>query len=224
MKLRLRNLRGQNVGEVDVRDDVFAVPMKPALVHQVMVGQLANARQGSAATKTRARVSGGGAKPRPQKHSGRARAGSIRAPQWRGGGVVFGPAPRSFRQRTPKRMRRQAMLAVLSDRAREGALVVIERLELESMKTREMAEDLRALGAESSVLLVGDGADPSVLRCARNIPRVKMLPAALLNTVDLLNHRMIVMTVDAVRKAEATWGGPFARRGEPAVALASEES
>ncbi len=207
-----------------MRDDVFGVPMNQSLVHQVMVGQLANARQGSAATKTRGHVSGGGAKPRPQKHSGRARQGSIRSPQWRGGGVVFGPTPRSFRQRTPKRMRRQAMLAVLSDRAREGALVVLERLELESMKTKEMAEGLRALGAESSVLLVGDGADPAVLRCARNIPRVKMLPAALLNTVDLLNHRMLVMTVDAVRKAEATWGGPFTRRGEPEIALAGEES
>ena len=224
MKLPLKNLQGKDVGEIDVRDDVFGVPMNPALVHQVMVGQLANARQGSAATKTRARVSGGGAKPRPQKHSGRSRQGSIRAPQWRGGGIVFGPTPRSFRQRTPKRMKRQAMLAMLSDRAREGAIVVLEGLELESMKTKAMAEGLRAIGAESSVLLVGDGADPSVLRCANNIPRVKMLPAALLNTVDLLNHRLLVMTVDAVRKAEATWGGPFVRRKEPAVALAGEES
>ncbi len=137
VKLGLRNLRGENVGEVDVRDDVFGVPMNQALVHQVMVGQLANARQGSAATKTRAQVSGGGAKPRPQKGSGRARAGTTRAPHWRGGGTVFGPTPRSFRQRTPKRMKRQAMLAVLSDKARGGGLVVLDRLELESMKTRE---------------------------------------------------------------------------------------
>ena len=223
VKLRLRNLRGENVGDVDVRDDVFGVPMNQPLVHQVMVGQLANARQGSAATKTRGQVSGGGAKPRPQKGSGRARAGTIRAPQWRGGGTVFGPTPRSFRQRTPKRMKRQAMLAVLSDKAREGELVVLDRLELESMKTKEMAEGLRTLGADSSVLLVGDGADPSTLRCARNIPKLKMLPAALLNTVDLLNHRKLVMTVDAVRKAEALWGGPFTRRKDPAVAVADED-
>ena len=223
MKLGLRNLRGENVGEVDVRDDVFGVPMNQALVHQVMVGQLANARQGSAATKTRAQVSGGGAKPRPQKGSGRARAGTTRAPHWRGGGTVFGPTPRSFRQRTPKRMKRHAMLAVLSDKAREGQLVVLDRLELESMKTREMAKVLEALDADSSVLLVGDGADSSTLRCARNIPKVKMLPAALLNTVDLLNHRKLVMTVDAVRKAEALWGGPFTRRKDPAVAVAHED-
>ena len=223
VKLGLRNLRGANVGEVDVRDDVFGVPMNQALVHQVMVGQLANARQGSAATKTRAQVSGGGAKPRPQKGTGRARAGTTRAPHWRGGGTVFGPTPRSFRQRTPKRMKRQAMLAVLSDKAREGELVVLDRLELESMKTREMAEGLRALDADSTVLLVGDGADPSTLRCARNIPKLKMLPAALLNTVDLLNHRKLVMTVDAVRKAEALWGGPFTRRKNPAVAVAGED-
>jgi large subunit ribosomal protein L4 len=222
MKLKLRNLQGQDIGEIDVRDDVFDVPMNQALVHQVMVGQLANARQGSAATKNRARVSGGGAKPRPQKHSGRSRQGSIRSPQWRGGGVVFGPTPRSFRQRTPKRMRRQAMLSVLSDRAREDALVVVEHLELESIKTKAMAEGLRALGAESSVLLVGDGADSAVLRCARNIPKVKMLPAALLNTVDLLNHRTLVMTLDAVRNAEETWGGPFTRHREPGVALTGE--
>ncbi len=224
LKLRLRNLQGKNVGEVDVRDDVFGAPMNRALVHQVMVGQLANARQGSAATKNRARVSGGGAKPRPQKGSGRSRQGTIRAPQWRGGGIVFGPTPRSFRQRTPRRMRRQAMLAVLSDKAREGALVVLERLELEVMKTKQMADGLQALDAESSVLLVGDGADPAVLRCARNIPRVKMLPAALLNTVDLLNSRKIVMTLDAVRKVESIWGGPFTRGKEPAAVLAGEES
>ena len=113
---------------------------------------------------------------------------------------------------------------MLSDRAREGAIVVVERLELASIKTKAMAESLRALGAESSVLIVADGADPSVLRCAHNIPKVKLLPAALLNTVDLLNHRILVMTIDAVRKAEATWGGPFERRKEPAVALAEEES
>jgi len=119
-------------------------------------------------------------------------------------------------------MKRQAMLAVLSDKAREGELVVLDRLELESMKTAEMVKGLRALDANSSVLLVGDGADPSTLRCARNIPKLKLLPAALLNTVDLLNHRKLVMTVDAVRKAEALWGGPFTRRKDPAVAVADE--
>ncbi|MCH8205479.1 MAG: 50S ribosomal protein L4 [Chloroflexi bacterium] len=222
MKLRLHNLEGKVVRQVDVRDDVFDVPMNAALVHQVAVGQQANARQGTASTKTRSQVSGGGAKPRPQKGTGRARAGTIRAPQWKGGGVVFGPAGRSYRHRTPKRMKRQSLVAMLSDKARTNQLLVVESLELNEPKTREVVKALNALGADSSVLLVADGADETVLRCARNVPRLKMLPAALLNVGDLLNHRSVVMTLDAVRKAEELWGGPFSRRKRVA-AVSTEE-
>ena len=136
MQLRLVNSEGEVVDDIDVRDDVFNVPMNEALVHQVMVAQLANARQGTAATKTRAQVSGGGAKPRSQKHTGRSRQGSIRSPIWRGGGIVFGPAPRSYRQATPRRMRRQAMLAVLSDKAREEQLVVLDELAMDEPQGR----------------------------------------------------------------------------------------
>ena len=217
MKLRLHNSRGQVVGSVEVSDRVFGAPMNAALVHQVMVGQLANARQGTAKVKTRTEVSGGGAKPRPQKYTGRARQGSIRAPHWKGGGVVFGPTPRSYRHATPVRMRRKAMLSVLSDKAREDELVVVDELTPESPKTREMAKVLDALGRRSSVLLVADGADDATLRSANNIPRVKLLPAALLNTRDLLNHRRVVMTLDAVRKVEELWGAPFIRHKPQAV-------
>ena len=217
MKLDLMNVRGEVVGDVQVRDDVFGAPMNPALVHQVMVGQLANARQGTANTRTRSQVSGGGAKPRPQKHTGRARQGTIRAPQWRGGGVVFGPSLRSYRHFTPKRMRRTSLIAMLSDKVREDLLVVLDSLELEQPKTKAMVKILTTLNAGPSVLLVADGADPSVLRCARNIPRVKMLPAFLLNSLDLLKHRKVVMTLGAVRKAEEIWGGPFVRRKQQAV-------
>ena len=217
MKLRLHNSKGQVVGSVEVSDRVFGAPMNAALVHQVMVGQLANARQGTAKVKTRTQVSGGGAKPRPQKYTGRARQGSIRAPHWKGGGVVFGPTPRSYRHATPVRMRRKAMLSVLSDKAREDELVVVDELTPESPKTREMARVLAALGMRSSVLLVADGAGDATLRSANNIPRVKLLPAALLNTRDLLNHRRIVMTLDAVRKAEELWGAPFTRHKPQAV-------
>ena len=205
------------VGSVEVSDRVFGAPMNAALVHQVMVGQLANARQGTAKVKTRTEVSGGGAKPRPQKYTGRARQGSIRAPHWKGGGVVFGPTPRSYRHATPVRMRRKAMLSVLSDKAREDELVVVDELTPESPKTREMAKVLDALGRRSSVLLVADGADDATLRSANNIPRVKLLPAALLNTRDLLNHRRVVMTLDAVRKVEELWGAPFIRHKPQAV-------
>ena len=221
MKLKIKNVQGKVVGNVDVRDDVFAVPMNTALVHQVMVGQLANSRQGTASTKNRSAVSGGGAKPWVQKHTGRARAGTTRAPQWKGGGVAFGPAPRSYRHHTPKRMRRLSTTAVLSEKIRENRLVVLDELALEQTKTKEMVKILDALDASPPVLLVVDGTDQSALRCARNIPSVKTLPAALLNTLDLLNHRNIVMTVDAVHNAERLWGGPFVRQRRP-VAETSE--
>ena len=128
MKLDIKNVLGKVVGKIDVSDEVFSAPINEALIHQVMVGQLANARQGTSSTKTRANVSGGGAKPRPQKGSGRARAGTIRAPQWRGGGVVFGPEPRSYRHNTPKRMKRLSLVSMLSDKAREGHLVILDKL------------------------------------------------------------------------------------------------
>ena len=212
MKLSLHNLQGKVVRQVDVRDDVFGAPMNAALVHQVAFGQQSNARQGNASTKTRSQVSGGGAKPRPQKGSGRARAGTIRAPHWRGGGVVFGPDGRSYRHRTPKRMKRQSLVAMLSDKAKTNQLLLVEDLELREPKTKEVVKALNALGVDSSVLLVADGADETALRSARNVPRLKLLPASLLNVTDLLNHRSVVMTLDAVRKAEELWGGPFSRR------------
>ncbi len=222
MRLKLRNIRGEVVGNVDVRDDIFGVPMNRPLVHQVMVGQLANARQGTSSTKTRSQVSGGGAKPRPQKYTGRSRQGTIRAPHWKGGGTVFGPSPRSYRQRTPKRMKRQSLVTVLSDKVREGQLVVVDSLAIDQPKTKEIVKLLRALNASPSVLLVADGADELTLRCARNVPRLNMSPASLLNTVDLLKHQKVVMTLEAVRKAEEIWGGPFVRR-RSALQASSEE-
>lgn len=222
MEIQLRNVKGEVVGSVEVRDDVFGAPANPALVHQVMVGQSANARQGTASTKTRARVSGGGRKPRPQKHTGAARAGTIRAPQWRGGGVVFGPHPRSYRQRTPKRMRRLSLVTTLSDKLREDDLVVLETLTLDSPKTAELVRVLDALEVGPAALLVADGADPSVLRSARNIPRLKMLPASLLNTLDLLKQRKVVMTLEAVRKAEEVWGGGPGRHKKHPVPAAEK--
>ncbi len=227
MKLEIRSITGAVVGSVEVRDDVFGATMNTALVHQVMVGQLANKRQGTAKVKTRAEVSGGGAKPRPQKYTGRARQGSIRSPQWKGGGIVFGPTPRSYRQSTPRRMRRNALRMALSDKARAGQLVVLESLELPENKTKDMAKVLKALGVTSSVLLVCDGAATEVIRAARNIPRAKTLPADLLNTVDLINARKVVMTLDAVYKAEQLWGGNFVRKkvvpGDVAVDAADSD-
>ncbi len=217
MKLKLRNKDGRIAGDIEVRDDVFGAPMNEALVHQVMVGQLANARQGTAGSKSRSDVSGGGRKPFSQKGTGRARQGTTRAPHMRGGGSAFGPAPRSYRHKTPKRMKRSSVLAVLSEKVRDGRVTVLEDMSLENGKTREMVRALDALKAEAPVLLVADGADAGVLRAARNIPRLSMLPAALLNTVDLLNHRDVVMTVEAVRRSEQIWGGPLKRGRRAAV-------
>ena len=208
MNIEVKNIKGESVEEIEIQDDVFGVPMNSALVHQVIVGQLANARQGTAKTKTRSEVSGGGRKPRPQKHTGSSRQGSIRSPLWKGGGVTFGPAPRSYRQRTPKKMRRAAIRITLSEKARAGSLIVLQDLALDSPKTKDFVAMMQALGAQRSVLLVGGGADYSSLRGGRNVPGVDMLPADLLNAVDVLNHRTLIMTIDAVRKAEALWGAP----------------
>lgn len=218
MDIEVHNIKGEPIDEVEIRDDVFGVPMNAVLVHQVLVGQLANARQGTAQTKTRSNVSGGGRKPRPQKHTGQARQGSIRSPLWKGGGVAFGPSPRSYRQRTPKKMRRAAIRMVLSDKAREGNLIVLQDLTLESPKTKEFVAMIHALGGRRSVLLVGDGADPEMLRAGRNVPEVDMLPADLLNTVDVMNHRTLIMTLDAVRRAESLWSTAAADEPQSAAA------
>ena len=208
MNIEVKNIQGESVQEIEIRDDVFGVPMNSALVHQVVVGQLANARQGTAKAKTRSEVSGGGRKPRPQKHTGSSRQGSIRSPLWKGGGVTFGPAPRSYRQRTPKKMRRAAIRMTLSDKARGGNLIILQDLAFDSPKTKDFVAMMQALGLERSVLLVGDGADRVSLRGGRNVQGVDMLPADLLNAVDVLNHRTLIMTLEAVRKAEALWGTP----------------
>ena len=218
MNIEVKNIKGESVEEIEIRDDVFGVPMNSVLVHQVVVGQLANARQGTAKAKTRSEVSGGGRKPRPQKGTGSSRQGSIRSPLWKGGGVTFGPSPRSYRQRTPKKMRRAAIRMTLSDKVREGTLIVLQDLTLDSPKTKDFVAMMQALDVERSVLLVGDVADYGSLRGGRNVPGVDMLPADLLNTVDVMNHRILILTVDAVRKAEALWGTPVVDQVEAEAA------
>ena len=207
MELPVLDSQGTTVGTLEVSDLLFAVPMNTSVVHQAMVRQRANSRQGTSSTKTRAQVSGGGAKPRPQKHSGRSRQGTIRAPHWRGGGIVFGPHPRSFRQRIPKKMRRLAIRCLLSDKVRENRLTLVQALDLPQPKTQEMRRILQALEATHSVLVVTPEVDERVVLSARNLERVKTLPAPNLNVLDLLDHDRLVMTVEAVRKAEELWGG-----------------
>ena len=222
MKLEIKNTQGENAGDLDVREDVFNVPIKPALVHQVMVGQLANKRQGTAKTKTRSEVSGGGAKPRPQKHTGSSRQGSTRSPIWVGGGRAFGPTPRSYRKRTPKKMRRLALLSVLSDKARQSNVLLLDSLELKEGKTKEIVSILSALNVSGSALIVTDGTNKKLVQSAGNVGGVRTLPVQVLNTLDLLNRKQLIITVDAVKRIEEIWGGIYKGDLDSSAALVED--
>jgi large subunit ribosomal protein L4 len=166
-------------------------------MHQAVLTFLANRRLGTAATKTRAEVSGGGRKPWRQKGTGRARHGSIRSPIWKGGGVVFGPEPRSFRMSMQKKVRRLALKSALTSKTNNGSLIVLDQLAMERPKTKEMAGILKNLKTGRKVLLVLDGPQESVIKSVRNIPGVKTLNARQLNVYDILNSESLVMTRDA---------------------------
>ena len=200
------NLTGEVVREIEISDRVFAVPFNEAVVHQAMVRQQANARQGTASTKTRSEVAGSKSKLFRQKHTGLARAGMRRSPLRRGGGITFGPKPRSYEQAMPKKMRRLALRCVLSTKAGGEELKVLDELRFEEPKTKEMLRILAALGVDSSALIVTGEPETNVVKSARNLVGIKTLPASLLNVVDLLSHRILVMTEAAVRKAEQLWG------------------
>lgn len=205
MQFPVHNIVGEIVGQIEIREDVFGVPFHEAVVHQAMVRQLANARLGTADTKTRAEVSGSTRKLYPQKHTGRAQRGDIKSPLLRGGGVAFGPHPRSYRQRMPKKMRRLALRCMLSSKAAEGQLVVVDQLQLEQPRTKEMERILKTLGIDSSVLVVTLDSESNVIKSANNLERVKTLPAALLNVVDLLSYKVLLITEAAVRRVEQLW-------------------
>lgn len=210
----LSSNEGAVVGDLEVSSQLFDAPMNKSLVHQVLVAHLANARQGTVAVKNRSRVSGGGAKPFPQKGTGRARQGTIRAPHMRGGGVVFGPAPRDHRHNTPKRMKRSATRAILSDKVRNGAVKIVKDIQVQEGKTKEIIAILQSLEVVLPALLVADGVDANVLRAARNIEGLNLLPASVLNSVDIMRNKTIIMTVDAVQAAEGNWGRGLSAEGQ----------
>jgi len=205
MELPVKDQGGQVVRTIEVSDAVFAVPFNAALVHQVALGHLANRRVGTHSTKTRAEVRGGGRKPWVQKRSGRARQGSIRAPQWRKGGIVFGPKPRDYHHHTPRRMRRGAIRCLLAQRVREGQVTVVDDMALAASRTKEMVSLLEALEVNAKSLVVSGEPSPDLARACRNLSRVKSLLASTLNTLDLLNHDHVVLSEEAVRKVEALW-------------------
>jgi len=206
VEISVYNNAGQEITKIEVDESVFGVKPNEALVHQALVRQLANSRQGTADTKTRREVSGSSRKLYKQKHTGMARAGNKRSPLRRGGGVIFGPHPRSYRQAMPKKMRRLAIRSVLSAKVAGEELKVIDSFGLEEPKTRQMAQILQALDIWSSALLVTADLDTTVVKSARNIAMVKTLPANMLNVGDLMSCDTLLMTVDAVRRVESMLG------------------
>lgn len=206
MQISVYNNAGQEIDKIEVDEAIFGVQPNEGVVHQALVRQLANSRQGTADTKTRREVSGSSRKLYKQKHTGMARAGNKRSPLRRGGGVIFGPHPRSYRQAMPKKMRRLAIRSILSAKVAGEELKVIDSFGLKEPKTKQMAQVLQALGIESSALLVTAELDTTVFKSARNITMIKTLPASMLNVVDLMSHNTLLMTVDAVRRVEAILG------------------
>ncbi len=202
-KVSVLNKEGSQVGDLDLMEGVFAAQIKPGLMHDAVVAQLRGKRAGTASTKTRNEVKGGGRKPWRQKGTGRARHGSIRSPLWVGGGVTFGPKPKEYSNRLPKKAKKQALRSAFSAKLAEERFLVLEELQLEKPRTREVIELLQNLKLEGEkVLLLIADRDENIYKSARNIPGVKTLVASALNIFDLLNHEYIVATMDAVSLVE----------------------
>lgn len=206
MQVPVYSLKGEVIDQIEVNESVFGIPFNEAVVHQAMVRQLANKRQGTASTKTRGEVKGSTRKLFAQKHTGRARRGDAKSPLLRGGGVAFGPKPRSYRQSMPKKMRRLALKCALSTKAREDSLKVIEELAFEKARTRDAADILSALHIDSSALIVTGHSNPNVVKSVRNLTNTKVLPATLLNVLDLLSYKALIVTTSALHNIENTWG------------------
>jgi len=206
MQAPVYNLAGEVVENIEISDKVFGTPFNEAVVHQSVLRQQANARQGNASTKTRGNVSGSTRKLYKQKGTGSARAGSIKSPLRRGGGIVFGPHPRDYHQAMPKSMRRLALRCVLSAKLEDGEMKILESLKLDGIKTKNVISILDAMQVDNTTLVVTGEGNVNLVKSARNLPGVKTLPANLLNVVDIISHNTLLMDVDAVRKAEQLWG------------------
>ncbi|NPV44208.1 MAG: 50S ribosomal protein L4 [Firmicutes bacterium] len=204
-KVALYNVKGEEVGEVELKDSIFNVPVRSDILHQVVTMQLANKRQGTASTKTRAEVRGGGRKPWRQKGTGRARHGSIRSPIWTGGGIVFGPKPRSYNYTLPKKVKRLAMKCALSSKVADNDVLILDQLELEMPKTKEMVNILNNLKIDKKALIVTLDKDENVEKSTRNIPGVKATMVGNLNVYDILKHDKLVLTKEALERVEEVY-------------------
>jgi len=196
---------GKNVGNVELSDSLFAAPVNAAVLHQVVTAQLAGRRTGTADTRTRGEIRGGGKKPYRQKGTGRARQGTRTAPHYRGGGVVFGPHPRSYEQRLPRKMKRLALRGALTAKLGDEAIKVIDKFALEAIKTRDLAAVLGALEARGRILVVAPGRDERLELSARNLPTVEIILADSLNVVDLLKADIVLIEQPALARMEEVY-------------------
>ena len=204
-KVDVLDMKGKKVSDIEVADSVFGIEPNEAIVHSVLVNYLANQRQGTQSTKTRAEVSGGGRKPWRQKGTGRARQGSIRAPQWVKGGIALGPRPRSYKYTVNKKERRLAIRSVLSSKVLENNLVVLDKAEMKEIKTQAMVKTLANLKVEGKTLILLPEKNENVQKSARNIKNVKTTLVNTINVYDLLKYNKLVVTLDAVKKLEEVY-------------------
>ncbi len=204
LKVDVLNMQGKKVKDIELQESVFGVEVNDILVHAALVNFLANQRQGTQSTKTRAEVRGGGRKPWRQKGTGRARQGSIRAPQWIKGGIALGPKPRSYKYAIPKKMRRQALRSVLTSKVQEGNLVVVDKMELKEIKTKEMVNVLNNLKVNKALIVLEDK-NLNVQASSRNIENVKTTLVNTINIFDLLKYDSLVATEEAIKKIEEVY-------------------
>ena len=204
LKVDVLNMEGNKVGDIELNETVFVVEVNDVVVHSALVNYLANQRQGTQSTKTRAEVRGGGRKPWKQKGTGRARQGSIRAPQWIKGGIALGPKPRSYKYAIPKKMRQLAFRSVLTSKVQEGNLIVVDKLELNEIKTKNMVNVLNNLKANKALIMLSEK-NLNVQASSRNIENVKTTLVNTINIFDLLKYDSLVVTEDAVKKLEEVY-------------------
>ncbi|WP_265446636.1 50S ribosomal protein L4 [Acetivibrio straminisolvens] len=204
-KVDVYDINGKVVGDINLSDDIFGIEVNKNVIHQVVVNQLANKRQGTQSTKTKSEVSGGGRKPWRQKGTGRARHGSIRSAQWVKGGIVLGPKPRSYRYTLPKKVRRLALKSALSSKVNENELFVLDSLNFDKIKTKQMADVLKNLKINETAVLVLAEKNENVELSARNIPGLKTLFVNTMNVYDIMKHNKFIITKDAVAKVEEVY-------------------
>ncbi|MEC5272591.1 50S ribosomal protein L4 [Caldifermentibacillus hisashii] len=201
-KVTVYNQAGSQVGEIELNDSVFGIEPNKHVMSEVIISLRASQRQGTAKVKNRSEVRGGGRKPWRQKGTGRARQGSIRAPQWRGGGTVFGPVPRSYAYKLPKKVRRLALKSALSTKVQENNIVILDQLTFEVPKTKDFVTVLKNLSVDTKALIVTSDTNENAVLSARNIPGVKVVSSNAVNVLDIIGHEKLIMTEDAARKVE----------------------